>query len=73
MKAAGMRMDPRRYNGASLLGLRATVVKSHGGADILAFEYAITDAAKQAKRSVPERISAAVERHLESFESSPSN
>jgi glycerol-3-phosphate acyltransferase PlsX len=73
MRAAGIRMDPRRYNGASLLGLRGTVVKSHGGADILAFEYAITEAAKQAKMSVPKRISAAVERQLESFESPPSS
>ena len=31
------RLDPRRYNGAALLGLNGTVIKSHGAADILAF------------------------------------
>lgn len=35
------RFDPRRYNGAALLGLRGLVVKSHGGADIYGFEMAI--------------------------------
>ena len=68
MKAAGKRMDPRRYNGASLLGLRGTVVKSHGGADVMAFEYAIIEAAKEAKMSVSERISAAIEQQMESVE-----
>ena len=35
------RMDPRRYNGAMLLGLNGIVVKSHGGADALGFANAI--------------------------------
>lgn len=35
------RLDHRRYNGASLLGLQGTVVKSHGGTDALGFEHAI--------------------------------
>ena len=34
------RVDPRRYNGATLLGLKGIVVKSHGAADALAFRYA---------------------------------
>lgn len=38
------RMDPARYNGASLLGLNGIVVKSHGGADVEAFQYAIKEA-----------------------------
>ena len=33
LKAFSQRIDPRRYNGASLLGLRGVVIKSHGGAD----------------------------------------
>ena len=37
MSAARKRLDPRRYNGATLLGLRGTVIKSHGGADAMAF------------------------------------
>jgi len=36
-----MRMDPRRYNGAMLLGLNGIVVKSHGGTDEVGFASAI--------------------------------
>lgn len=50
------RVDPRRYNGASLLGLNGIVVKSHGSADALSFETAIHHAVKQIKTRVPERI-----------------
>ena len=39
------RVDPRRYNGAALLGLRGIVVKSHGSADRLAFATALARAA----------------------------
>jgi phosphate acyltransferase len=49
--------DPRRYNGASLLGLRGIVIKSHGGADVLAFENAIHIAEKEVYCNIPERIS----------------
>jgi glycerol-3-phosphate acyltransferase PlsX len=48
--------DPRRYNGASLLGLRGIVIKSHGGADRLAFENAIHIAEKEIHCNIPERI-----------------
>jgi len=48
--------DPRRYNGASLLGLRGIVIKSHGGADVLAFENAIRIAEKEIHTNVPQRI-----------------
>lgn len=48
--------DPRRYNGASLLGLRGIVIKSHGGADTLAFENAIHIAEKEIHCNIPERI-----------------
>lgn len=34
-------MDPRRYNGAMLLGLNGIAVKSHGGTDALGFSNAI--------------------------------
>jgi glycerol-3-phosphate acyltransferase PlsX len=54
-------IDPRRYNGASLLGLRGIVVKSHGGADKLAFENAIGIAKKAVITHVPERIAKDVE------------
>ena len=51
------RIDPRRYNGASLLGLRGIVVKSHGGADRLAFVQAVREALKEVDKNVPQRIS----------------
>lgn len=50
------RVDPRRYNGASLLGLKGIVVKSHGGADVLAFENAIHIAKEEVYADVPKRI-----------------
>lgn len=58
-------IDPRRYNGASLLGLRGIVIKSHGGADILAFENAIRMAEKAVHTNVPERIAHGVEKQLD--------
>jgi glycerol-3-phosphate acyltransferase PlsX len=48
--------DPRRYNGASLLGLRGIVIKSHGSADVLAFENAIHIAEKEVHCNIPELI-----------------
>lgn len=56
LKALRKRIDPRRYNGASLLGLRGIVVKSHGGADRLAFENAISIAKKEIKADIADRI-----------------
>lgn len=50
------RVDHRRYNGASLLGLRGVVVKSHGSADAFAFEQAIGRAADAAANRLIERI-----------------
>jgi glycerol-3-phosphate acyltransferase PlsX len=41
LKKMRLRIDPRRYNGAMLLGLNGIVVKSHGGADALGFANAI--------------------------------
>ena len=46
------RVDHRRYNGASLLGLRGIVVKSHGSADAFAFEFAIRTAIDEARTGV---------------------
>ncbi|HEB95061.1 MAG TPA: phosphate acyltransferase PlsX [Sedimenticola thiotaurini] len=58
------KIDPRRYNGASLLGLRGVVIKSHGGADVLAFENAIRIARRAAENRVSDRIAQGVELHL---------
>lgn len=57
--------DPRRYNGASLLGLRGIVIKSHGGADAVAFGNAIRIAKKEVYARVPERIESQVASHLQ--------
>lgn len=46
------RMDPARYNGASLLGLNGIVVKSHGGANAEAFNYALEEAMSYVKNDV---------------------
>jgi glycerol-3-phosphate acyltransferase PlsX len=46
------RVDHRRYNGASLLGLRGVVVKSHGSADAFAFGFAIRRAIEEARTGV---------------------
>ena len=50
------RVDHRRYNGASLLGLKGLVVKSHGSADVIGFRNAIERAATAALEGVTERI-----------------
>ena len=55
--------DPGRYNGASLLGLRGIVIKSHGGADADAFASAIEIAVREVEKQVPDAISS----HLEAI------
>lgn len=50
-------IDPRRYNGASLLGLQGIVIKSHGGADVLAYKHAIREAVLEVRKNIPQRIS----------------
>ena len=57
IKAFRKRMDHRRYNGASLLGLKGIVIKSHGSADAFAFEQALTRAVEEVRNGVPRRIS----------------
>jgi glycerol-3-phosphate acyltransferase PlsX len=50
------RVDPRRYNGAALLGLRGLVFKSHGSADAFAFEHALASAHDAAKNGLLDRV-----------------
>ena len=66
LKSFRRTMDPRRYNGASLVGLRGIVIKSHGGADEMAFENAIYIAEKEILANIPQRIGEQVGRHLDS-------
>ena len=49
-------MDPRDYNGASLVGLNGIVIKSHGGADSYAFAHAIETALVELRNQVPKQI-----------------
>jgi len=55
------RVDPRRYNGASLLGLRGIVIKSHGSADAYGFEQAIRRACEAARHRLLDRTIAAMQ------------
>jgi glycerol-3-phosphate acyltransferase PlsX len=56
LRAFRDKIDPRRYNGASLLGLQGIVIKSHGGADSLAFANAINIATLEVEKAVPQHI-----------------
>jgi glycerol-3-phosphate acyltransferase PlsX len=56
LKAFKAKIDPRQYNGASLLGLQGIVIKSHGSADIFAFTNAIKEAVVEVRKNVPQRI-----------------
>ncbi len=61
LQALRDRLDARRYNGASLVGLNGVVIKSHGGADKLAFKTAVNTAIIEARKGVPVQIGKLVE------------
>lgn len=61
LKAFRAKIDPRQYNGASLVGLQGIVIKSHGGADAFAFANAIKEAVLEVRKDVPQRISKQLE------------
>lgn len=63
------KIDPSRYNGASLIGLQGTVIKSHGGANIVGFTQAIKEAVLEVSKNVPQRIGEEVGRVLEKRQS----
>jgi len=56
LKTLARRLDPRRYNGASLVGLNGIVIKSHGGADAMAFQQAIHTAILEVEKGVTEQF-----------------
>lgn len=56
LKGLRKQFDPAHYNGASLVGLRGIVIKSHGSANILAFKNAINEAILEVQKNIPERI-----------------
>jgi glycerol-3-phosphate acyltransferase PlsX len=61
LRRAAAGLDPRRYNGACMVGLSGIVVKSHGGADSIAFSRAIALAALAARRGLTAHIAQALE------------
>jgi phosphate acyltransferase len=61
LEAIRARLDPRRYNGASLVGLNGVVLKSHGSADKFAFETAVKTAIVEARKGVPVQIGKLIE------------
>jgi phosphate acyltransferase len=61
LRRAAASLDPRRYNGACMVGLDGIVVKSHGGADSLAFSRAISLAAQAARRGLTAHIAQALQ------------
>jgi glycerol-3-phosphate acyltransferase PlsX len=60
LRRVGDKLDPRRYNGACMVGLTAVVVKSHGSADSVAFAQAIHTAAIAMRRGLPAAIANAL-------------
>ena len=65
MKEFKSRVDPGKYNGASLLGLKGVVVKSHGNADVDSFFQAIKEAYLEAHAKITDKISVQLTRELE--------
>ena len=61
LKTIRRKTDPRRYNGASLLGLRGIVIKSHGSADRVSFANAIEEAILEVEKNIPARITSRLE------------
>lgn len=64
LKSFRRRIDPRRYNGATLLGLQGIVIKSHGSADKLAFANAI----KIAMLEVEHNVTAVIDKQINALE-----
>jgi glycerol-3-phosphate acyltransferase PlsX len=64
LNAVRRKLDHRRYNGASLLGLNGIVIKSHGSADVSSYLNAIRIASIEVDKDVPQRISSIIESHF---------
>ena len=65
LNSLATKLDPRRYNGASLVGLNGIVIKSHGGADEIAFQQAIQTAMIEVEKAVPDQIRKMLEEQTE--------
>ena len=60
IRAVYSRLNPQRFNGATLLGLQGNIVKSHGNADIFGFSCAINQAYNEQRDAVPSLIREAI-------------
>ena len=56
LKRLKEQIDPRKRNGASLLGLDGIVIKSHGSAKVFSYEVAIEEAVLEVEKNIPQRI-----------------
>ena len=56
IRAFKAEVNPEKYNGACLVGLRGIVIKSHGSANIYATYCAIDEAIKQSYQKLPQKI-----------------
>lgn len=65
LKSLVRRIDPARYNGATLIGLQGIVIKSHGSAKAKGFANAIHEAVVEVRKEVPQRISKQVTHYLQ--------
>jgi len=65
LKRLAVDLDPRNYNGASLVGLNGIVIKSHGSADSYSFQHAIETALVEVKQQVPLQIGNLLQREAE--------
>ncbi len=58
LRSLQAKLDPRLYNGASLVGLQGIVIKSHGSADEFAFRNALRTALIEIRKDAPGQIGA---------------
>lgn len=65
LKRLSVEMDSRNYNGATLVGLNGIVIKSHGGADAVAFQHAIDTAIVEVRNQLPQQIGKLLKREAE--------
>ena len=63
LRAFKRKLDPRRYNGASLLGLNGVIIKSHGSADVFSFGHAISKAVEEVRGGLLRRIAEQIGAH----------
>ncbi|MFD2368343.1 phosphate acyltransferase PlsX [Pseudoduganella sp. GCM10020061] len=73
LKRISNRLNPSRYNGAGLLGLRGLVFKSHGGADAFAYEWAIKRSFDAAKYNVQAQLATMIAELMPAPDSAPGN